>query len=67
VCFPGPVNPPFRGPMPCVQELFEARASSRPSAVAVAFDDGDGSRRSLTYGEVATAADRLAGLLQKLG
>ena len=49
-------------PVACMHELFEARVSERPEAVALVFGD-----ESLTYAELNTAANRLAHRLRRLG
>ncbi|NJP92920.1 amino acid adenylation domain-containing protein [Nonomuraea sp. FMUSA5-5] len=48
-------------------ELFDAAARRDPAAVAVTQCGLDGGSRSLTYGELAAAKDRLAAVLRAAG
>ena len=50
-----------------LDELFRRRAAERPEATALRFDDGTGDAATLTYGEVARRASRLAARLAALG
>ena len=52
---------PFPGSL-CLHQPFEARAASRPDAVAVLFEG-----RALTYGELNRRANRLAHRLRSAG
>jgi len=49
-------------PSLCVHHLFERQVARTPDAVAVVFGD-----RALTYRELDARAERLAGLLRRLG
>jgi amino acid adenylation domain-containing protein len=49
-------------PAACVHELFEAQAARTPDAVAVLFED-----REITYAELNSRAEALAGRLRRLG
>ncbi|MEE8525475.1 MAG: condensation domain-containing protein, partial [Thermoanaerobaculia bacterium] len=54
-------------PEGCLHQLFEARAAADPAAVAVAFEDASGERRTLSYGELERRSARLARLLAARG
>src|ERR1051326_4465351 len=46
----------------CIHELFEEQVERRPAAVAVVYED-----RELSYGELNSAANRIAHYLRRLG